>query len=213
MVASKMLLVYMKKSKILGSWKLFQSWEKYGMFERSFISIENIGSYGIIIFTPITYGRIRDALGVYEKNKKYLYHVQSFQTLRKVWDIWTFFHFYWKHWIPWEWFFTLCTYGRATWKVNPFGIALGALTVYGKTKKIYAMYNLFKPVENYGMFERSFISIENTILRGNYYFTLCTYSRIEDALTVYEKIKNICTMYNLFKRWEKYRIFNVLSFL
>ncbi len=27
----------------------FESWEKYGMFERSFISIENIGSHGIIL--------------------------------------------------------------------------------------------------------------------------------------------------------------------
>jgi hypothetical protein len=72
----------------------FKLVEKYGMFERSFISIEIIGFHGNNYFTLITYGRIIDALVVYEKIKKYQDHEQLFQTLRKVWYVRTFFHFY-----------------------------------------------------------------------------------------------------------------------
>ncbi len=44
----------------------------------------------------------------------------------------------------------------------------------------------------------------NHCIHGYNYFTLCTYGRIWDALGVYEKIKNIDTMYNHFKLVEKY---------
>ncbi len=48
------------------------------MFGRSFISMENIGFHGNNYFTLITYGRIMDALVVYEKIKKYQNHENSF---------------------------------------------------------------------------------------------------------------------------------------
>ncbi len=110
-------------------------------------------------------------------------------------------------------YFTSITYGRAE----------GALIVYEKIKKnIYdtrsareasTMYNHFKLVENYGMFERPFISIENIGLHGNNYFVLITYGRAEGALTVYEKTKNIGIMKTLSKVEKNMVCLNIISFL
>ncbi len=50
MVAPRALLLYMKKSKNTDTmYNHFKRWEKYRTFEHYFISIENIGSHGIII--------------------------------------------------------------------------------------------------------------------------------------------------------------------
>ncbi len=50
------------------------------MFERPFISIEIVGSHGIIILPWFTYGRVIDALVVYEKSK----NIEIMKTLSKV---------------------------------------------------------------------------------------------------------------------------------
>ncbi len=54
----------------------FKRWEKYQYYERSFVSIENIGFHGNYYFVLITYGRAEGALSVYEKPKKYQWRSQ-----------------------------------------------------------------------------------------------------------------------------------------
>ncbi len=81
-----------------------------------------------------------------------------------------------------------------------------------KIKNIYTMYNLFKRWEKYRICERSFIFIEIIGFHGNYYFTLITYGRVYDALTVYEKIKNIGIMKTLSKVEKNMVYLNILSF-
>ncbi len=62
----------------------FKLVEKYRIFERSLVSIENIGSMGIIILLSV-HIVAPSVLSLYMKKiKKYQYHVQSFQTGRKV---------------------------------------------------------------------------------------------------------------------------------
>jgi hypothetical protein len=101
-VAPMALSLYMNKSKNTNTmYNLFKRWEKYRIFERSFISIEIIGSMGIIILSWL-HMVAPMALSLYMNKSKILRSWKLFQKLRKVWDIWTFFHFYRKHWISWE---------------------------------------------------------------------------------------------------------------
>ncbi len=130
----------------------FQTLRKVWYVWTSFHLYRNHWIHGNNYFTLCTYGRIRDAIGVYEKIKKI---PMPCITLFKSWEK---YGIYEHHFISIE---NIVSYGIII-LLSLHIIAPSVLSLHmKKSKNTNAMYNPFQKLRKIGIFERYFISIEN----------------------------------------------------